>query len=100
MSDKIQKEESTKKYREFITFEPKAVKFLQKNEMNLVDEHHLIIKALRNKNMTVKEIHGLYYKSEKKAFEYNIKTIYRHLEKLDLEKSEASHKVHWAEKGL
>ncbi|MFX0092418.1 MAG: hypothetical protein ACFFBD_11695 [Candidatus Hodarchaeota archaeon] len=81
-----EKSEESPKYQDFITFEPEPFKFVSKKERELVERHSKIIQALRQKkNMTVKEIHGLYYDTDTKKHTYTIKTIYKHLENLENE---------------
>ena len=72
-----------KEYKDFITYESELVLFLQKDEMDLAEENIKIIKALREKMMTVKEIHDLYFDNTNKTHKYTIKTIYKYLEKLE-----------------
>jgi len=79
MSDKKKKEVETCDYSDI---KPEPIKFLAKNEIGVVVEYDIIIKALRKTNMTTKDIHNLYYNEEKKEHTYTIKTIYRYVEKL------------------
>ncbi|NHJ47990.1 MAG: hypothetical protein FK733_09395 [Asgard group archaeon] len=69
--------------KDYINYIPEVVKFITKEEIALADKFPIIIDALRKKNMTVKEIHNLFFDQEIKAYKYAIKTIYRHLEELE-----------------
>ncbi|UCG89586.1 MAG: hypothetical protein JSU57_03685 [Candidatus Heimdallarchaeota archaeon] len=80
-SDEINQESSD--YRFYITHKPKNVKLVSKEELDLIKEHYLIITALRNKAMSVKDIHNLYQDQKTGNYTYTLKTIYRHLEKLE-----------------
>lgn len=85
MSENPQDEatEQPAELQDFITFKPEPVRFITKKEMDLIYRHILIIHTLRNKHMSVKEIHKLYYDADTKNYAYTIKTIYKHLEKLE-----------------
>ena len=71
-------------HEDFITATSDTVKYIRKEEMQLMDEHIDIIKALSGKNMTVKEIHSLNWNPEKKEYSKTIKTVYRHLDALEI----------------
>jgi len=72
------------KFKDYIDYESPIIKFLNGKQTKLSEEYLKIIKALRiNKQMTAKEIHDLYIDEETKKHTYTIKTIYRHLEKLE-----------------
>ncbi|MHA1365331.1 MAG: hypothetical protein ACTSP5_02840 [Candidatus Heimdallarchaeota archaeon] len=75
--------EEKPKYKDFIEHEPEIVKFLDPKDTELANKHIRIIKALREKHMTVKEIHDLYIDQDTNKHTYTIKTIYRYLEKLE-----------------
>lgn len=75
--------EKNPNYKDYISYEPKEARFLPKEGLMILEEHSIIVKALRNKHMTVKELHNLYYDIEKQKHTFTIKTIYRHLEKLE-----------------
>jgi Fe2+ or Zn2+ uptake regulation protein len=75
--------EQPAEYQDFITFKPEPVKFITKKEYDLIYQHILILRALRNKHMSVKEMYNLYYYADTKSYAYTIKTIYKHLEKLE-----------------
>ena len=77
-----QKKES-QKYRDFITFQPEVVKFISMDTYKVIEKYYPIVKALRKRSMTVKEIHNLYTDSESQKHTLTIKTIYRYLEKLE-----------------
>ncbi len=67
----------------YITYKPQNVKFVSKEELDLIKEHYLIISALRNTVMSVKDIHNLFQDQKTGNYTYTLKTIYRHLEKLE-----------------
>ncbi|MFW9993560.1 MAG: hypothetical protein ACFFD4_16060 [Candidatus Odinarchaeota archaeon] len=85
MSEKTKDETSDKStaYQDFITYEPDPIKFISKEKMDLISKHSQIIRALRNKNMTVKEIHELYFDADTGKHTFTIKTIYKHLDRLE-----------------
>ena len=72
-----------KNYQDFKTFTPQTLKYLTKEQEELVETHLLIISNLRKQEMTAKEIHNLYYDEKGKKHSKTIKTIYRYLEKLE-----------------
>ena len=72
-----------KKTKDFIEKELQLILYITPEQMKIVEKYRIIIKALREKYMTVKEIHDLYYDTETKKHRYTIKTIYRHLEILE-----------------
>ncbi|MFX0060946.1 MAG: hypothetical protein ACFFC7_02025 [Candidatus Hermodarchaeota archaeon] len=72
-----------RKFKDLITFEPETIKFIEGEKAKLLKEHIRIIKALRQRNLTVKEIHALYYDHEEQEHTRGLKTIYRYLEKLE-----------------
>ena len=67
----------------YITYKPQNVKFVSKEELDIIKEHYLIISALRNSVMSVKDIHNLYRDQTTGDYTFTLKTIYRHLEKLE-----------------
>ncbi|MFX1537955.1 MAG: hypothetical protein ACFFDI_27495, partial [Promethearchaeota archaeon] len=79
--DKSKKKAS--EYCFYITYKPQNLKFVSKEELDLIKEHYLIISALRNTVMSVKDIHNLFRDHETGDHTYTLKTIYRHLEKLE-----------------
>lgn len=85
MSDETLRKEQTPEYTDFITFKPETVIFLNKRQLDVSMSHHSILKALRNKYMTAKEIHDLYKDSETEKYSCTLKTVYRYLEKLEKE---------------
>jgi hypothetical protein len=72
-----------KRIKDYINYTPEIVKFITEDEIALAEKFPVIIDALRKKNMTVKEIHKLFFDPELKSNTYAIKTIYRHLEELE-----------------
>jgi hypothetical protein len=71
-----------KDYEDFIKYQPENVRLVSRMQSKLIQRYQQIIRALRGKHMTVKEIHNLFYDSESQIYDYTIKTIYSHLEKL------------------
>ena len=67
----------------YITYKPQNVKLVSKEELDLIKEHYLIISALRNTVMSVKDIHNLFQDQKTGDYTYTLKTIYRYLEKLE-----------------
>ncbi|MFW9904878.1 MAG: hypothetical protein ACFFFH_11140 [Candidatus Thorarchaeota archaeon] len=79
-------DKSSKKVSEYcfyITYKPQNVKFVSKEELELIKEHYLIISVLRNTVMSVKDIHNLFQDQKTGDHAFTLKTIYRHLEKLE-----------------
>ena len=70
-------------YEDFISTPSDTIKFVKKKQMALMDEYIDIIRALSGKNMTVKELHSLFWDPEKRKFGKTIKTVYRHLDTLE-----------------
>ncbi len=70
-------------HEDFITAPTDTMMFIRKEEMQLMDEYIEIIKALGGNNMTVKEVHSLYWNPERKEYNKTIKTVYRHLDALE-----------------
>ncbi|NPE09875.1 MAG: helix-turn-helix transcriptional regulator [Asgard group archaeon] len=77
------KKEMKGNHKDFIDFEPEIIKFLTDEQHFTTLKYQPIIAALRNKPMTPKEIHELYYNEDSKAYTCSIKSIYRYLEKLE-----------------
>ncbi|MHA1906878.1 MAG: hypothetical protein ACW98Y_06265 [Candidatus Thorarchaeota archaeon] len=70
-------------YEDFVTVKPELVKILTKEQMELAMEHIAILKELVTKNLTVKEIHSLFWVSKEKAYTKTIKTVYRYMDILE-----------------
>ena len=70
-------------YEDFVTVKPELVKILTKDQMELAMEHVDILRELVNNNLTVKEIHALFWDSSKKKYSKTIKTIYRYMDALE-----------------
>lgn len=83
MKDGNKSSKESSEYCFYITFKPQNVKFVSKEELDLIKEHYLIISALRNTVMSVKDIHNLFVDQKTGDYTYTLKTIYRHLEKLE-----------------
>ncbi|MHA1187152.1 MAG: hypothetical protein ACTSXA_02980 [Candidatus Heimdallarchaeota archaeon] len=74
-----------KKTKDFIEKDQELIVTLNPKQMQIVNKYGVITAALRDKVMTVKEIHDLFYDEETKKHRYALKTIYRHLEILEEE---------------
>jgi len=70
-------------YDDFITARPEPILFLTEGQESVAKEHGDIIKAMIGKNLTVKEVHALYFNPSKETYNKTIKTVYRHLEALE-----------------
>ena len=70
-------------YEDFVTVKPELVKILSKEQMDLAKEHLDILRELINSNLTVKEIHALFWDSSRKEYTKTIKTIYRYMDALE-----------------
>ncbi|MHA2054704.1 MAG: hypothetical protein ACW99F_14025 [Candidatus Hodarchaeales archaeon] len=67
-------------FQDFITFKPQSIHFLTVEETELIHTYSTIISALRIQPMTAKDLFK-HYKSVED--EKTMKTVYRHLEKLE-----------------
>jgi len=74
-----------RKYKDFIDYTPELIRYIDEEESKIVRKYSVIMKALHGKNMTVKEIHDLYFDVEIKKHTCTLKTIYRYLERLEEE---------------
>ena len=72
-----------KDYEDFITARPEPILFTSEEQAAAIDDHHDIIRAMVGKNLSVKEIHALYWNPEKEKYDKTIKTVYRYLEILE-----------------
>ena len=70
-------------YKDFIDYEPEVIRYIDQEESRLINKYSIIMNALRDKNMTVKEIHDLYFDDEIKKHACTLKTIYRYLKRLE-----------------
>ncbi len=78
-----EKKDKPKDYDDFLKERPEPILFLSKEQEAVVKDHGDIIKALVGKNLTVKEIHALYWNPDKEKYNKTIKTVYRYLETLE-----------------
>ncbi|MFW9986376.1 MAG: hypothetical protein ACFFDJ_07435 [Candidatus Odinarchaeota archaeon] len=78
-----EKNDKEKDYDDFLTERPEPILFLSKEQEAVIKDHGDIIKALVGKNLTVKEIHALYWNPDKEKYNKTIKTVYRYLETLE-----------------
>lgn len=83
MNNENLSDNTDKNYQDFKTYTPQTLKYLTKEQKELVETHLLIVSNLRKQEMTAKEIHNLYYDDKGKKHSKTIKTIYRYLEKLE-----------------
>ncbi|UCG02671.1 MAG: hypothetical protein JSW11_01510 [Candidatus Heimdallarchaeota archaeon] len=84
MSEEIYSEDNkSKRYQDMITHKPKLVRFISEEEVELIRKYSQIIRALRNTHLTVKEIHELYLDDETGKHTLTLKTVYKHVEKLE-----------------
>ncbi|MFW9990833.1 MAG: hypothetical protein ACFFD4_02115 [Candidatus Odinarchaeota archaeon] len=83
MNSEQREQEKVPKYEDFITSVADPVKVISEKEGKLAREHPKILVTLGRKNMTVKEIHNLFWDSEEKKHTKTIKTIYRYLDALE-----------------
>jgi len=72
-----------KDYEDFITARPEPILFLSEEQAVAIKDHTDIIRAMVGKNLSVKEIHALYWNPEKEKYDKTIKTVYRYLEILE-----------------
>lgn len=75
--------DTTQKYQDLITFKPHLIMDIDNEQRYLINQHYNIINGLRRKNLTVKELHGLYFVSDKSKHSKTLKTIYRYLDELE-----------------
>ncbi len=75
--------EKPKDYDDFLTARPEPIIFLSEEQEAVAKEYSDIIKAMIGKNLTVKEVHALYFNPSKETYDKTIKTVYRHLEALE-----------------
>lgn len=68
---------------DFITARPEPILFLSEEQAAAIKDHTDIIRAMVGKNLSVKEIHALYWNPEKEKYDKTIKTVYRYLETLE-----------------
>ncbi|MFX1299551.1 MAG: hypothetical protein ACFFAL_01935 [Promethearchaeota archaeon] len=82
MGDPEKKKKPTD-YEDFIIARPDPILFLSEEQEAVIKEHSDITRALVGKNLSVKEIHALYWNPEKEEYDKTIKTVYRYLETLE-----------------
>ncbi|MHA1912424.1 MAG: hypothetical protein ACTSYA_12105 [Candidatus Kariarchaeaceae archaeon] len=77
-------EKQEQEYKDFIEIKPEVVMKVNSEQMKLLIEYNLITKNLgERKQMTVKEIHELYWDEKKKKHGKTLKTIYRYMDLLE-----------------
>jgi len=79
----LKEKKKPKNYEDFITARPEPIIFLSEEQAAVIKEHGDIIRAMVGKNLTVKEVHALYWNPEKDKYDKTIKTVYRYLEALE-----------------
>jgi Fe2+ or Zn2+ uptake regulation protein len=68
---------------EFIAFRPKRFLLTTPQQFEIGKEHSIILTALTEGNMSVKEIHDLYKLPDSKKHTLTLKTIYRYMDLLE-----------------
>ena len=71
------------KHQDMITYEQPSIKVVQYKMKEHIEAYWVILDALEDKNMSVKEIHDLYLDEKKGKHEKTLKTIYRYIDKLE-----------------
>ncbi|MFW9955037.1 MAG: hypothetical protein ACFFD3_10835 [Candidatus Thorarchaeota archaeon] len=66
-----------------MTVKPELVKILAAAQMDLVMEHIEILRELITQNLTVKEIHRLFWDPKEKKYTKTLKTVYRYMDILE-----------------
>ncbi|MHA1519727.1 MAG: hypothetical protein ACTSVZ_09955 [Promethearchaeota archaeon] len=70
-------------YENFVNKEPQLIMRISGDQLELFREHSIIFQALsKNRHMTAKEIHHLYYIPQTQKHSKSLKTIYRYLKAL------------------
>jgi len=69
---------------DFVIYKPEVIKYVTDIEMSILSDHELIVTALKNRYLTVKEIHQLFFDKNLDKHTYTLKTVYKHLEKLEI----------------
>jgi len=78
------KQEQEPEYKDFIEKKPQVVMKVNSRQMELLSEHILITQNLgKREQMTVKEIHELYWDEKEKKHGKTLKTIYRYMDLLE-----------------
>lgn len=75
--------DTTQTFQDLITFQPHLILDIDNEQRYLINQHYNIINGLRRKNLTVKELHALYYDPELNKHSKTLKTIYRYLDELE-----------------
>jgi hypothetical protein len=78
--------DQNKTTRDFVDYQPEAIKLLSQEEFEVATKFHTILSALRDKILTVKEIHDLYLvesDDDSKLHSVTQQSVYRYLEELE-----------------
>ena len=70
-------------FKDFISFDQAIILDINSEQRYLVTKYHTIIKGLRQRNLTVKEIHQLYWEPRENKPTKTLKTVYRYLDLLE-----------------
>lgn len=78
-------EDTNKATRDFVDYKPESIKILSDEDFAVATKYHIILSAMRENIMTVKEIHGLYMNEEEEEKTHRVtqQTIYRYLEEME-----------------
>ncbi|MFV2015407.1 MAG: hypothetical protein ACC656_08275 [Candidatus Heimdallarchaeota archaeon] len=71
------------KHQDMVTYSPAIILDINPQQRYLITQHHTIVMGLRNGNLTVKEIHQLYWEPRENKPTKTLKTIYRYLDILE-----------------
>ncbi|MHA2249025.1 MAG: hypothetical protein ACXAD7_01625 [Candidatus Kariarchaeaceae archaeon] len=70
---------SPPKSHDLITFTPHLIINIDEKQRFLINEHLPLINGLRQENLTVKDMHILYFNTEENKFDKTLKTVYRYV---------------------
>lgn len=71
------------KHQDMVTYTPAIIIDINPEQRYLINQHHAIVAGLRKGNLTVKEIHQLYWEPRENKPTKTLKTIYRYLDILE-----------------
>lgn len=71
------------KFQDMVIYSPAIILDINPEQRYLINQHHAIVAGLRNGNLTVKEIHQLYWDPRENKPTKTLKTIYRYLDILE-----------------
>ncbi|MHA2098494.1 MAG: hypothetical protein ACW99A_07390 [Candidatus Kariarchaeaceae archaeon] len=70
-------------YQDMVTYKPAIILDINPEQRYLINQYYQIIEGLRKGNLTVKEIHQLYWEPRENKPTKTLKTIYRYLDILE-----------------